>query len=90
VDFMPYEGGPLKTGRERERSILALSLGAVILLGAWVLSDVAPRASSSGQARLGDEGTGQSRSELAKRPAAAPSALQQAREGSPPAVQHKH
>ena len=54
MDFMPYEGTPLKGGHDRERLLLALAIGAVLLMGAWGLAAVTPASSrsSSGDAKM--------------------------------------
>lgn len=46
VDFMPYEGGQLKGGDDSKRLLLALSIGASLLVGAWVLAAFTPGSNS--------------------------------------------
>jgi hypothetical protein len=38
VDFVPYEGAPLKGGRDLKGLILALAIGAAMLVGTWALA----------------------------------------------------
>jgi hypothetical protein len=54
VDFMPYEGAPLEGGHDSKRLILALAIGAVLLVGAWGLAAFTPVSSTSslGEARM--------------------------------------
>jgi hypothetical protein len=42
VDFMPYEGGQLERGDDSKRLLLALSIGAFLLVGAWALAASTP------------------------------------------------
>ena len=42
MDFMPYEGAPLKVERDSERLSFALAIGAGIVAGAWRLGAFTP------------------------------------------------
>lgn len=48
VDFMPYEGALLKGGHDSSKQlILALAIGASLLVGAWMLAAFIPVSSTS-------------------------------------------
>jgi hypothetical protein len=47
VDFMPYEGAPLESGHDLKHSLLALSIGAAILVGAWAVAAFTPVSTTS-------------------------------------------
>jgi hypothetical protein len=86
VDFIPYEGAPIKAGNQLNRSIIVAAIVAV-MLGAWALA-IAPAhggtpvaetqmaAAGAGVGNLPpgdgntDCGLGESESELAKHPVA--------------------
>jgi hypothetical protein len=42
VDFLPYEGGQLRDGREWQRLAFVVSIAAVMLTGAWGLRECLP------------------------------------------------
>ncbi len=42
MDFVPFEGVPLEGGQEWKRLMLAVAIGAVMVMGAWVLLGASP------------------------------------------------
>ena len=42
MDFVPYEGGPLRSGHDLKRWMFALAMAVDLLAGAWVLAVFVP------------------------------------------------
>jgi hypothetical protein len=47
MDFVPYEGAPLKGERDLKGLILAVAIGAAMLLGTWALAGSAQASSTT-------------------------------------------